>query len=64
MIVDILDRHDCRQFGLTGLFTRVAEPLTKRSGAREQTVYTEAVVTPPSTTMVWPVMKLDAPEAR
>ena len=31
MIVDILDRHDSRQFGLTGLFTRVAEPLTLRS---------------------------------
>jgi hypothetical protein len=26
--------------------------------------YTAAVVTPPSTTMVWPVMKLDASEAR
>jgi hypothetical protein len=26
--------------------------------------YTDAVVTPPSTTMVWPVMKVDASEAR
>ena len=26
--------------------------------------YTDAVVTPPSTTMVWPVMKLDASEPR
>jgi hypothetical protein len=26
--------------------------------------YTAAVVTPPSTTMVWPVMKLDASEPR
>jgi len=26
--------------------------------------YTAAVVTPPSTTMVWPVMKVDASEAR
>jgi hypothetical protein len=31
MIVDILDRHDPRQFGLSGLFARVVEP---RSGAR------------------------------
>jgi hypothetical protein len=26
--------------------------------------YAAAVVTPPSTTMVWPVMKVDASEAR
>jgi hypothetical protein len=26
--------------------------------------YTDAVVTPPSITMVWPVMKLDASEPR
>ena len=26
--------------------------------------YTDAVVTPPSSTMVWPVMKLDALEPR
>jgi len=26
--------------------------------------YTAAVVTPPSTTMVWPVMKVEASEAR
>ena len=26
--------------------------------------HTEAVVTPPSTTMVWPVMKLEASEER
>jgi hypothetical protein len=26
--------------------------------------YTDAVVTPPSTTMVWPVMKVEASEAR
>ena len=26
--------------------------------------YADAVVTPPSTTMVWPVMKVDASEAR
>jgi hypothetical protein len=25
-----------------------------------ETAYTDAVVTPPSTTMVWPVMKLEA----
>ncbi|SFH84806.1 hypothetical protein SAMN05216525_102247 [Bradyrhizobium sp. Gha] len=31
------------------------------SGARP---YTAAVVTPPSITMVWPVMKLEASEAR
>ena len=27
-------------------------------------IHTAAVVTPPSTTMVWPVMKLEASEAR
>jgi hypothetical protein len=27
-------------------------------------VYADAVVTPPSTTMVWPVMKLEASEPR
>jgi len=32
VIVDILDRHDPRQFGLSGLFTWIAETL---SGARE-----------------------------
>jgi len=36
MIVDILNRHDPRQFGLSGLFTWVAEPLTKRSEPGEQ----------------------------
>src|ERR1700722_19716042 len=36
MIVDILDRHDPRQFGLSGLFTRFAEPFTSRSEPGEQ----------------------------
>src|SRR5260370_4996421 len=36
MILDILDRHDPRQFGLSGLFARVAEPVTKRSEPGEQ----------------------------
>ena len=36
MIVDILDRHDTRQFGLSGLFGRVAEPLMRRSEPGEQ----------------------------
>ena len=36
MIIDILDRHDPRQVGLSGLFTRVAEPLTKWSEPGEQ----------------------------
>jgi hypothetical protein len=27
-------------------------------------IYTDAVVTPPSTTIVWPVMKVEASEAR
>jgi hypothetical protein len=31
---------------------------------RERGDYTDAVVTPPSTTMVWPVMKLEASEPR
>jgi hypothetical protein len=33
-------------------------------GERERKRYTDAVVTPPSTTMVWPVMKLEASEPR
>ena len=37
MIIDISDRHDSRQFPLSGLFTRSAEPLTKRSERGEQT---------------------------
>ncbi len=36
MIVDILDRHDPRQVGLSGLFARVAKPLTRRSEPGEQ----------------------------
>ena len=36
MIIDILDRHDPRQFGLSGLFTRGAGALTKRSEPGEQ----------------------------
>jgi hypothetical protein len=39
------------------------DPLPAKSGAREKS-YADAVVTPPSTTMVWPVMKLDASEPR
>ena len=31
---------------------------------REREHHTDAVVTPPSTTMVWPVMKVEASEAR
>jgi hypothetical protein len=34
-----------------------------RKREREET-YADAVVTPPSTTMVWPVMKLEASEPR
>ena len=34
-----------------------------RKREREEN-YTDAVVTPPSTTMVWPVMKLEASEPR
>src|SRR5258708_36756735 len=30
----------------------------------EERTYTDAVVTPPSTTMVWPVMKVEASEPR
>jgi hypothetical protein len=42
-----------------------------RSGVKDaaprpghEIIYTAAVVTPPSTTMVWPVMKLEASEPR
>jgi hypothetical protein len=38
-------------------------PLPAKGGAREKS-YADAVVTPPSTTMVWPVMKLEASEPR
>ena len=52
-----------------------AEPLTRArdaahrvhplpQGERVRKNYTDAVVTPPSTTMVWPVMKLEASEPR
>ncbi len=34
------------------------------SGERSRHNYAAAVVTPPSTTMVWPVMKVEASEAR
>ena len=33
-------------------------------GRGEENAYVAAVVTPPSTTMVWPVMKVEASEAR
>ncbi|OIQ63802.1 hypothetical protein GALL_546550 [mine drainage metagenome] len=33
-------------------------------GSARNAGYTAAVVTPPSTTMVWPVMKLEASEPR
>jgi hypothetical protein len=36
MIVDILDRHDPRQFGLSGLFGRFDGALAKRSEPGEQ----------------------------
>jgi len=34
------------------------------ASAKEGKSQTDAVVTPPSTTMVWPVMKLEASEPR
>ena len=37
MIADTLDRDDTRQFGFSGLFIRVAEPLTRWSEPGEQT---------------------------
>src|SRR5262249_25341508 len=47
---------------------RISADSTTRYGSwlspgRQQS-YTAAVVTPPSTTMVWPVMKVEASEAR
>ena len=41
---------------------RATHPRKARGGGEE--AYTDAVVTPPSTTMVWPVMKLEASEPR
>jgi hypothetical protein len=40
------------------------DPLPARAGRGSGGSYTAAVVTPPSTTMVWPVMKVEASEAR
>ena len=41
-----------------------ARSLSPRTQRDEGEDYTDAVVTPPSTTMVWPVMKVEASEAR
>src|SRR6476646_10298486 len=40
------------------------DPSPPLRGRRGESNYADAVVTPPSTTMVWPVMKVEAPEAR
>src|SRR5882724_470280 len=40
------------------------DPLPARAGRGSAPSYVAAVVTPPSTTMVWPVMKVEASEAR
>src|SRR5712664_2951575 len=39
-------------------------PPSPRGGGISKKAYADAVVTPPSTTMVWPVMKLEASEPR
>jgi hypothetical protein len=49
---------------LRPLIRRFAPPSPTRGEGKEGSGYTDAVVTPPSTTMVWPVMKLDASEPR
>ena len=41
-----------------------SRPSPRKTGARGEESYADAVVTPPSTTMVWPVMKVEASEAR
>jgi hypothetical protein len=43
---------------------RFATALSPASAGEGEESYTDAVVTPPSTTMVWPVMKLAASEPR
>ena len=43
---------------------RIADARPSPARGRGRDVYTDAVVTPPSTTMVWPVMKVEASEAR
>jgi hypothetical protein len=43
-------------------YTDAMPPLPRLRGREES--YADAVVTPPSTTMVWPVMKLEASEPR
>ena len=42
----------------------VTPPGALRVGRGGGEAYADAVVTPPSTTMVWPVMKLEASEPR
>ncbi|MBP1293051.1 hypothetical protein M2192_007124 [Bradyrhizobium elkanii USDA 61] len=48
--------------GHEGTATKCDSPRAR--GRRRNGPYVAAVVTPPSTTMVWPVMKVEASEAR
>jgi hypothetical protein len=45
-------------------FATLIRATFSHKGRRQGRTHTDAVVTPPSTTMVWPVMKLDASEPR
>jgi hypothetical protein len=45
-------------------FATLIRATFSREGRRKRKSYTDAVVTPPSTTMVCPVMKLEASEPR
>ena len=55
------DRHLTSTATQRGMASR---PLPGRRVKESVNIYTDAVVTPPSTTMVWPVMKLEASEPR
>jgi hypothetical protein len=54
--------HPRRQTPHPSAMLRIASTLSHKGRGEEN--YTDAVVTPPSTTMVWPVMKLEASEPR
>ena len=45
-------------------FATLIRATLSHKGRGEGRTYTDAVVTPPSTTMVWPVMKVEASEPR
>src|SRR5882762_10075856 len=57
-------RGSLRTHCLSNLRRQPLTPTLSPQGRGEGANHTDAVVTPPSTTMVWPVMKVEASEAR